>query len=51
LFKSIVLDGVRSQNGMVSFSNVLDAQAAEDVRAYLIARANAALQARQAAAQ
>jgi mono/diheme cytochrome c family protein len=51
LFKSIVLDGVRSQNGMVSFSNVLDAQAAEDVRAYLIARANAALQARQAAAR
>jgi mono/diheme cytochrome c family protein len=51
LFKSIVLDGVRSQNGMASFSNVLDAQAAEDVRAYLIARANAALQARQAAAQ
>lgn len=49
LFKSVVLDGVRSQNGMVSFANVLDAQAAEDLRAYLIARANVALQARQAA--
>lgn len=49
LFKSVVLDGVRSQNGMVSFANVLDGQAAEDVRAYLIARANVALQARQSA--
>jgi len=49
LFKSVVLDGARSQNGMVSFANVLDGQAAEDVRAYLIARANVALQARQSA--
>ena len=48
LFKAIVLDGVRAQNGMVAFSNVLDAAAAEDVRAYLIDSANATLSARQA---
>ncbi|MES2604191.1 MAG: PQQ-dependent dehydrogenase, methanol/ethanol family [Pseudomonadota bacterium] len=48
LFKAIVIDGVRTQNGMVSFSNVLTPETAEDVRAYLIDRANAALQARQA---
>ena len=47
LFKAVVLDGARKQNGMVSFSNVIDANGAEDIRAYLIARANAALKARQ----
>ncbi|HWK55133.1 MAG TPA: PQQ-dependent dehydrogenase, methanol/ethanol family [Hyphomicrobiales bacterium] len=46
LFASIVLDGVRSQNGMVSFSELIDSDDAEDVRAYLIDRANVALQAR-----
>jgi quinohemoprotein ethanol dehydrogenase len=50
LFASIVLEGVRSQNGMVSFANVLTPETAEDVRAYLIERANVALQAQQAAA-
>ena len=50
LFKSIVIDGVRTQNGMVSFSNVLTPETAEDVRAYLIDRANVALKARQAQA-
>jgi quinohemoprotein ethanol dehydrogenase len=48
LFKAIVLDGARAQNGMVAFSNVLTAETAEAVRAYLIARANVALQAQQA---
>jgi len=47
LFSAIVIDGVRSQNGMVSFANVVDAQGAEDIRAYLIERANITLQARQ----
>lgn len=46
LFDSIVLQGVRSSNGMVSFSNVLNADDTQDLRAYLIERANAALQAR-----
>jgi len=46
LFDSIVLQGVRSGNGMVSFSNVLNADDTQDLRAYLIERANAALQAR-----
>ncbi len=50
LFASIVLQGVRSQNGMVSFANVLTPETAEDVRAYLIERANVTLQAQQAAA-
>jgi quinohemoprotein ethanol dehydrogenase len=49
LFASIVLDGVRSQNGMVSFANILTPETAEDVRAYLIERANVTLQAQQAA--
>jgi quinohemoprotein ethanol dehydrogenase len=48
LFKAIVLDGVRAQNGMVSFASVLTPETAEDVRAYLIERANVAYQAQQA---
>jgi len=47
LFRAVVLDGVRSQNGMVSFANVLTPDTAEDVRAYLIDRANAALAAQR----
>ncbi len=47
LFSAIVIDGVRSQNGMVSFANVVDTRGAEDLRAYLIERANITLQARQ----
>jgi quinohemoprotein ethanol dehydrogenase len=49
LFAAVVLDGIRSANGMVSFSHVVDAAGAEDLRAYLIDRANAALQQQQAA--
>ena len=49
LFAAVVLDGIRAGNGMVSFSHILDAAGAEDVRAYLIDRANAALQRQQAA--
>jgi len=47
LFSAIVIDGIRSQNGMVSFANVVDAQGAEDLHAYLIEQANITLQARQ----
>ncbi|MBT5483912.1 MAG: hypothetical protein HOK55_04225 [Gammaproteobacteria bacterium] len=46
LLSAIVIDGIRSQNGMGSFANVVDAQGAEDIRAYLIERANITLQAR-----
>ena len=48
LFAAIVLDGVRAQNGMVSFAQLLTPETAEDVRAYLIDRANATLQQQQA---
>jgi quinohemoprotein ethanol dehydrogenase len=51
LFKSIVIDGVRSQNGMVSFAQVLSEADAEDLRAYLIARANVAKAAQDARAR
>jgi PQQ-dependent dehydrogenase (methanol/ethanol family) len=40
LFSAIVMDGVRSQNGMVSFAAIITPDAAEDIRAYLIERAN-----------
>jgi quinohemoprotein ethanol dehydrogenase len=42
-FAAIVIDGARAANGMASFSQVLDAEGAEAIRAYLIADANAAL--------
>jgi mono/diheme cytochrome c family protein len=48
LLSAIVIDGIRSQNGMGSFANVIDAQGVEDIRTYLIERANITLQARQA---
>lgn len=47
LFSAIVIDGVRAQNGMVSFANIITPQDAEDIRAYLIERANITLQARR----
>ena len=47
LFSAIVIDGVRSENGMTSFANVVDAQGAEDLRAYIIERANITQRARQ----
>jgi PQQ-dependent dehydrogenase (methanol/ethanol family) len=38
-FKQVVIDGVRSQNGMVSFAKALSAEDVEAVRAYLVERA------------
>jgi PQQ-dependent dehydrogenase (methanol/ethanol family) len=38
-FKSIVIDGALSANGMASFSRYLDATQAENIRAYLITEA------------
>lgn len=48
LFNAIVLDGIRSQNGMASFANSLSEQESDDIRAYIIDRANITLEARQA---
>ncbi len=39
-FDQVVLQGVRSKNGMVSFANVLSEENSAEIRAYLIARAN-----------
>jgi quinohemoprotein ethanol dehydrogenase len=39
-WRSVVLDGSRTQNGMVSFAPVLTPGLAELVRAYVVARAN-----------
>jgi quinohemoprotein ethanol dehydrogenase len=39
-WRSVVLDGSRTQNGMVSFAPVLTSELAELVRAYVVARAN-----------
>jgi alcohol dehydrogenase (cytochrome c)/quinohemoprotein ethanol dehydrogenase len=53
-WKSIVLDGSHSQNGMIGFSTVLPPAAAEAVRAYVIDRAHeeyAATSAARAAAE
>ncbi|HEX6995215.1 MAG TPA: PQQ-dependent dehydrogenase, methanol/ethanol family [Gammaproteobacteria bacterium] len=41
LFAAIVLGGARAANGMVSFADVLDADEAEAIRAYIVDRANA----------
>jgi mono/diheme cytochrome c family protein len=38
-FKSIVLDGVRANKGMVSFASVLTPAEAEEIRAYLVSLA------------
>ena len=43
LFNAVVLDGVRSANGMVSFAEVLDEDAAEAIRVFLIDGANTQL--------
>jgi quinohemoprotein ethanol dehydrogenase len=40
LWRSVVLEGSRTQNGMVSFAPVLTPELAEMVRAYVVARAN-----------
>jgi quinohemoprotein ethanol dehydrogenase len=39
-WRSVVLEGSRTQNGMVSFAQVLTPDLAELVRAYVVARAN-----------
>ncbi len=39
-FKAIVIDGALQNNGMVSFANVLTAQDAEAIRAYVVHLAN-----------
>ncbi len=38
-FKSVVLDGALKQNGMASFARYLNAQDAEDIRAYILTEA------------
>jgi quinohemoprotein ethanol dehydrogenase len=40
LWRSVVLEGSRTQNGMVSFAQVLTPELTEIVRAYVVARAN-----------
>jgi|CZKU01.1.fsa_nt_gi PQQ-dependent dehydrogenase (methanol/ethanol family) len=40
LWKSVVLDGKRAQNGMVTFAPVLTPEFAELIRMYVVARAN-----------
>jgi hypothetical protein len=37
-FNSVVLEGVRAHNGMISFAKFLSAQDVEDVRAFLISQ-------------
>ena len=39
-FNTVVLEGALSENGMASFDSVLDADTADKLRAYIIARAN-----------
>jgi alcohol dehydrogenase (cytochrome c)/quinohemoprotein ethanol dehydrogenase len=51
LFKAIVLDGALAANGMVSFAEALDADAAEAVREYVVTLAIEAKAAEDAAAR
>jgi PQQ-dependent dehydrogenase (methanol/ethanol family) len=44
-FAAIVLDGARAANGMAGYSRVLDPDGAEAIRAHIVDRANAALNA------
>jgi quinohemoprotein ethanol dehydrogenase len=39
-WRSVVIDGARAKNGMVSFAQVLTPELAEITRAYVVARAN-----------
>ena len=41
-FKSVVIDGARKANGMVSFAKTLSVKDAEDIRAYIISEAKKA---------
>jgi quinohemoprotein ethanol dehydrogenase len=43
-WRSVVLDGALEDDGMASFSMVLDAKAADAIRAFVIAQANATKQ-------
>jgi PQQ-dependent dehydrogenase (methanol/ethanol family) len=47
LFEAVVIDGIRSANGMASFAPVLTPAQAETIRAYIIDRANTVLAAQQ----
>jgi quinohemoprotein ethanol dehydrogenase len=47
VFKTIVIDGALTQNGMVSFAKAMSADDAEGVRAYVVSRA---IEAKQKAA-
>jgi hypothetical protein len=38
-FNSVVIDGVKAHNGMVSFARFLSAKDVEDARAFLISQA------------
>ncbi len=49
-FDQVVLEGVRTARGMVSFADSLDADESEAIRSYLIARATELLSASQPAA-
>jgi PQQ-dependent dehydrogenase (methanol/ethanol family) len=49
-FRQVVIDGVRSQNGMVSFAKALKTEEVEAVRAYLVGQANDAKSVAEAAA-
>ena len=40
VWKSVVIDGILKGNGMVSFSTVLTAKEAEQMRAYVVSRAH-----------
>jgi quinohemoprotein ethanol dehydrogenase len=51
LFESIVLDGIRAQNGMVSFAAELTSDDADAIRAYVVTLAIAAKEAEARAAQ
>jgi alcohol dehydrogenase (cytochrome c)/quinohemoprotein ethanol dehydrogenase len=50
-FRQVVIDGVRSQNGMVSFARALKTEDVDAVRAYLVGKAIDAKSAADAAAQ
>jgi quinohemoprotein ethanol dehydrogenase len=48
-WKSVVIDGVRKDNGMVSFAQFIDAKAAEQIRAYVTMRSQQSYAEMQAA--
>jgi alcohol dehydrogenase (cytochrome c)/quinohemoprotein ethanol dehydrogenase len=47
-FKTVVIDGALTQNGMVSFAKAIKPEDAEAVRAYIVAKANEAKKAEAA---